>query len=395
MKLTSANARFAPGMLAAPLVIFLFCFFLIPLSSILLKSIETPEVRDALPNLSETLSDWDGQEVPGDDAFKILREDLVAAYADKTLPDAAQRINLRLSGARSLVMKTGRQAKLLEQPTRESFEAIDARWGELETWRVIKSTTPRYSIENLLRIVGFERAHDGNSNLIRNPDSIFVAVLLRTLWIGMVVTLFCLVLGFPMAFAASRLPPKWGTVVLVCVLLPFWMSLLVRTGAWMVLLQREGALNSILVSIGVIDAPVELIFNRIGVYISMVHVLLPFMVLPIYSVMRGIGPERYRAAQSLGATRFRAFISVYIPDTMPGVGAGILLVYILAIGFYITPALIGGSGDQMLSYLISQYANRNANFGLASALALLLIVPVGIVSALVIRFTGFGIRSFQ
>ena len=170
---------------------------------------------------------------------------------------------------------------------------------------------------------------------------------------------------------------------MILVLLPFWTSLLVRTGAWVVLLQREGPVNGLLQALGLTDEPLQLVYNRFGVYVAMTHILLPFMVLPLYSVMRGIPPEYMRAAASLGARPLRAFLRVYLPQTVPGIGAGCLLVFILAIGYYITPALVGGANDQMVSYFVAFFTNQTVNWGMAAALgAVLLIATLVAVRAL-------------
>ena len=177
-----------------------------------------------------------------------------------------------------------------------------------------------------------------------------------------------------------------GRVLFLLVLLPF--SVLVRTAAWVVLLQKEGILNGAMLAVGLISEPKQLIFNRLGVYIAMVHVLLPFLVLPLYSVMKSIPRDHVRAAASLGAGPVSAFATVYFPQTIPGLGAGCLLVFILAIGFYITPALVGGSSDQMISGIISELALGTANWGLASALALLLLCCIAIIYPVFGRYAG-------
>jgi putative spermidine/putrescine transport system permease protein len=160
---------------------------------------------------------------------------------------------------------------------------------------------------------------------------------------------------------------------MILVLLPFWTSLLVRTTAWVVVLQTEGVLNDLLIFLRLIDERVQLIFNRFGVIVAMTHILLPFMILPIFSVMKTISPSYVRAAQSLGATPFTAFWRVYFPQSVPGIGAGGILVFILALGYYITPALVGGPADQMISYFIADHTNRSLNWGLASAMGAILL----------------------
>ena len=171
-------------------------------------------------------------------------------------------------------------------------------------------------------------------------------------------------------------------------LLPFWTSLLVRTVAWVVLLQREGILNSLFLSLGVVTEPVRMIFNRFAVYVAMVHVLLPFMVLPLYAVMKGISPSYLRAASSLGATPLTGFRRVYVPQTLPGVGAGCLMVFIQALGYYITPALVGGADDQMISYFIAFYASKTVNWGMAAALSIILLAATLALYAVYDRMVG-------
>jgi len=392
-KFHSVFRSLAPLFLMAPMIVGLGLFFGVPLGNILVRAVASPEVAIALPETDAALAGWDTRSIPDETVFSALHADLVKSYADKTIADAANRINLQESGMRSLMMKTARRADGMENGSSREFAAIDDRWAELTTWRAIHGVLPRYTPEYLLRVLDMERSFDGTLRMVPKDQRIYLQILARTLWMGAVVTVICLMIGFPMAYTISALPGMWSGLMLIGVLLPFWMSLLVRTGAWVVLLQREGMVNTSLMDLGVIDGPLQLMFNRAGVYVAMVHVLLPFMILPIYSVMKGISNERIRAAQSLGATPLRAFVSVYLPDTLPGVGAGILLVFVLAIGFYITPALIGGSNDQMLSYLIAQLANKNANFGLASALAILLMIPVLGAVALVMRWTRLGMGT--
>jgi len=176
------------------------------------------------------------------------------------------------------------------------------------------------------------------------------------------------------------------------VLVPFWTSLLVRTAAWVALLQKEGVVNDFLIWLGLIEAPVQLIFNRIGVYIAMVHILLPFMILPLYAVMRGVPQEHMRAAASLGAKPVAAFLTVYLPQTVPGLAGGSMLVFIIALGFYLTPSLVGGGSDQMLSYLVAQYGMATANWGMAAALALLLLACVAALYPIYHHFAGRALR---
>jgi putative spermidine/putrescine transport system permease protein len=216
----------------------------------------------------------------------------------------------------------------------------------------------------------------------------FDSVWARTFWISALVTIFCVLLGYPVAYLLANLPLRSSNLLMILVLLPFWTSLLVRTTAWVVVLQTQGVLNDLLIFLNVIDERVQLIFNRFGVLVAMTHILLPFMILPIYSVMKNIPPSYERAARSLGATPWTAFWRVYFPQSVAGIGAGGLLVFILALGYYITPALVGGPTDQMVSYFIADHTNRSLNWGLASALGGFLLAGVLVVYVVYDKIVG-------
>ena len=217
-----------------------------------------------------------------------------------------------------------------------------------------------------------------NYQLIFARESYF-RVILYTVQISTTVTLICLFLSYPVAVVISAARGSWLLLALALVLVPFWTSAVIRTYAWMVLFQRTGVLNSVLISQGYIDSPLRLMNNSIGVHIGMVHVLLPFMILPLMSSLRSINPIYMRAAGVLGASPVKSFFHVYLPLSMPGVSAGCALVFITAIGFYITPALLGGPRNMMVAVLIEQQVSVTANWGVASALAaILLIVTVAL-----------------
>ena len=213
----------------------------------------------------------------------------------------------------------------------------------------------------------------GHIEAMPAEQAVFGKILLRTFNISAVVTVLCLLLAYPLAYWLSTLDARRANLLMILVLVPFWTSILVRVAAWIVLLQREGLVNSALVGMGLIEEPLALLFNRTGVVIAMVHILLPFMILPLYSVMKSVPPTYLRAAISLGSSPLAAFFRVYVPQTWSGVGAGALLVFILSIGYYVTPALLGGADDQMLSYYIAQYTNVEVNWGMACALGAVLL----------------------
>jgi ABC-type spermidine/putrescine transport system permease subunit I len=201
----------------------------------------------------------------------------------------------------------------------------------------------------------------------------YIRVLTNTFWIALLATLACLIVGYPFAYLMTIVPGRVAGLLLIAVLLPFWSSLLVRTFAWQVLLRDTGIINGFLLDLGLISEPLTLIRTTGGVILGMSHILLPFMVLPLYAVMRRIDPEFGRAAANLGASPIAAFLRIFVPLSLPGVLAGCLLVFILALGFYITPALLGGLRDQMISQLIVQQIQQRLDWGFGTAMGVLLV----------------------
>jgi len=216
---------------------------------------------------------------------------------------------------------------------------------------------------------------------------VYLQVLWLTVRISLIVTVVSLVLGYPVAYVLARVDRAKSNLLMILVLVPFWTSILVRTYAWMVLLGQQGIINQLLLSLGVIDEPVRLLNTTFAVYVAMVHVLLPFMILPLYGVMRGIDENLLRAAQSLGARPINAFRQVVLPLSLPGVSAGCLLVFILALGFFITPALVGGPQDLMIAVLVQQQVDL-FNWPLASALAVVLLAAALLIFAIFVRTLG-------
>ncbi len=219
------------------------------------------------------------------------------------------------------------------------------------------------------------------------PVNAYVRVFGITLQIALGVTAATLLLGYPVAYALASLAPTQANLLMILVLVPFWTSILVRSYAWMVLLGQEGLINQLIQTTGVSDGPVKLLNTRFAVYVAMVHILLPFMILPLYAVMRGIDRNFPRAAEGLGARPVTVFRRVFLPLSLPGISAGCLVVFILALGFYITPALLGGQRDVMVSMLIQQQVTQ-LNWGIASALALILLTVALVVYALFTRILG-------
>jgi len=361
--------------LVAPLALFLLVAFLGPLLLFLQRAVDNPEVVGALPRTLAALQAWDGAALPEEPAFAALRDDLAALGPGRESAVLGRRLNYEIPGLRSLVLKTVEALPTLPAgPAREALIGFDARWGEPATWRTIARNDGRLTDFYLLSALDLGRDEHGSIVAAPAEEAIFIPILLRTLWIAGSVTLLCLLLGYPVARLLATLPARTSNLLMIFVLLPFWTSLLVRSAAWIIILGQQGPVNATLQWLGLIEQPLELVFNRFAVYVAMTHVLLPFMVLPLYSVMKGVSPTHMRAATSLGATPLKAFLGVYLPQTMPGIAAGTLLVFILALGYYITPALVGGTGDQMIAYFVAFYTNSTVNWGLASALGGLLLI---------------------
>lgn len=224
------------------------------------------------------------------------------------------------------------------------------------------------------------------ASIVASP--VYMTVLGLTFKTALGVTLLCVVLGVPTAYLLANLTGTWRNVLLVAVALPFLTSILIRTYAWMAILGRQGVVNQLLQAVGLTDAPVRLMHNEVGVYVGMVHVLLPFMILPVYSVMSAIDRRLLRAAESLGASPRRALLTVFLPLALPGIASGALLVFLIAIGFYITPALLGGPRQVMISNLIEVHVVELLNWGFGSALAFVLLAATVLLMALFDRFLG-------
>jgi len=367
--------------LTLPLLIFLLATLLVPIGALLVRAIENPEVAGTLPRTSNELADWDRHTPPPAAAFAAVAADLQALEDGSMAGALARRLNSEVSGGRSLIMGTFRAVRdadawpsgLDAGATRERMLALDDRWDELKYWQAIAKNSSRWTPDYLLASVDLRRSAEGD--VIRMPPDqrVFGRILLRTFEISVVVTLWCLLLAYPLAWWLSTLSARKANLLMILVLVPFWTSVLVRVAAWIVLLQREGLINKSLLSLSIVSEPLTLLFNRTGVIIAMVHILLPFMILPLYSVMKSVPPTYLRAAISLGSPPLAAFFRVYVPQTYPGIGAGGLLVFILCLGYYVTPALLGGADDQMISYYIAQYTNVNINWGMACALGAVLL----------------------
>ncbi len=376
-------------LLVAPATLTLTACLLVPIAQFLFQSVANPEIPDTLPHVVTALQRWDGSGVPPEEAYAAMDADLRQAISAETLGILARRLNFVAAGYRTLITKT---ANLLpEQPAADAkaeLTAIDRRWAGHDIWSVLKSQSGPYTDFYVLAALDLRRGADGGIERVSAGERLFLTLFGRTLSISAAVTALCLLLGYPAAHLLATAHPRRRPFLLVLVLLPFWTPILVRTTAWIVLLQNEGLVNHALRAFGLIAAPLPLYGNRFSVMVAMTQVLLPYMILPLYGAMQKVPPELIRAASSLGANPWRGFRRVYLPQTMPGVVAGSLIVFILALGYYVTPLLVGGPGDQMISYFIASYINLSLNWGLASALGGLLLVLAGVVYAAVNRLGG-------
>ncbi|WP_372072170.1 ABC transporter permease [Tistrella mobilis] len=370
--MSGGGSKGAAALLLAPLLLFLGIFFLWPLATMMSQAVSDPAVLRILPRTAEVAADWDRQSPPTPEMKAAIVEDLTAATDTQAVGDMVRRLNSAQSGFRTLMSKTIRAIEDGDMPA--DLAEVDRRWDQPRYWQAIAGALSPYTDRHLLAAVDLKRDAAGEVVSMADEASANRVIMLRTFWIAALVTIACALIGFPYAMLIATAEGWKRNLLLAAVLLPLWTSLLVRTAAWFVILQEKGLINDLLLGLGIVGTPVPMIFNRLGVVIAMTHVLLPFMVLPIYSVLIAIPRNLVPAAASLGANPLRAFLRVVFPLAFRGLASGALLVFMTAIGYYITPALIGGPGDQMISSVIAFYATGSANWGMAGALGLVLLV---------------------
>jgi len=369
-------------LLVAPLFLFVTITFLIPIFDMLIRSVDNSIAGEQFPNVVVEIRNWDldSTELPDEAIFQALVKDFKVGAKAKTISRLGRRLNYEQSGMSGLFRKTARKVKKLEDPENatETMIAIDKKWGKLETWRVIKRESTKYTSSYYLAAIDAEKLSDGSFAMKSADRQVYAKLFWRTIRLSFTITFLTILLGYPIAYLLSTVKTKTSNMLIILVLLPFWTSLLVRTSSWIALLQKEGVINDMLVGIGLLgdDNRLAMIHNETGTIIAMTHILLPFMVLPLFSVMKTIPPSWVRAARSMGATPFTAFRRVYLPNTIAGIGAGGILVFILAIGYYITPALVGGTKGTLISNFIAYHVSTSLNWGLAAALGTILLLLV-------------------
>ena len=366
-------------LLVAPLFLFILIIYVFPIGEMLFRSIDDRMITKKLPNTFKAMEKWDGKDLPEEPVYAALYEDLSYLKKTKTYGKIIARLNYEKGGFSSLIKKTVRKINKFEEGNyKEQFIEVHKKWGQIEYMGALKSASPNWTYAKYLK--GVDLKFDQKGNIIQQPEDrrIYKILWMRTVNVALWVTIFCFVLAYPIAHLLATLPMKYSNLLMICVLLPFWTSLLVRTSSWMVLLQQQGPINDLIVWIGFAanDNRPELMYNVIGTFVAMTQILLPFMVLPLYSVMKTISPSLMRAGKSLGGTPLVAFYKIYFPLTVPGIGAGCLLVFILSIGYYITPALVGGASGSLISNTIAYHMKSSLDWAFASALGAMLLVGV-------------------
>ena len=392
LKKVERRRRTTAFLLAAPLLFFIVFAYVIPIFQMLGRSIDNVQMNEFLSNTHDVMQEWDGTEMPGEEITSTFFYELQGLVEEKNHGKIATRLNYEKGGFTSLIKKTARKLDDFDENGNflEQFIGTHKKWGDIEYWLALKRGTDAYHYRKYLTTFDYEEKFDGSIERIPEKKRINVTLWIRTIFVAAGVTFCCFLLAYPISHLLSVLPTRYSNLLMICVLLPFWTALLVRTSSWMVLLQKQGVLNDIFVSLGIVadEGRLELMYNMTGTFIAMTQILLPFMVLPLYSVMKTIPPSLMRAATSMGATPFLAFRKIYFPLTYAGISAGSILVFVLSIGYYITPALVGGAKGTLISNRIAYHMQQSLDWSLATAMAAVLLVAVLIVYWLYNKIVG-------
>ena len=382
LRKTERKNKIRAFLLVFPLLLFIIVTFVVPIGDMLVRSVDDSQINQVYSKTFEEYNKWDSQndELPPEAVYEAIFNEI--HYGDKIqVGKSLTRMNYSKSGWKSLIKKTRRAIKKIvksgELPTsyKETMIDIHEGWGDRSFWVSMKQMINERTAIYYWNAI--DRTYDIDGNVIMQDEKrrMYVKTWIRTFKVSVYVTFFCLILGFPVAHLLANLPLKYSNLLMIFVLLPFWTSLLVRTTAWIVMLQQKGVINGVLVWLGIIndDQRIQMVYNMTGTIIAMTQILLPFMILPLYSVMKVIPKSHMRAAQNLGAKPARAFIRVYLPQTVPGMSAGGLLVFVLAIGYFITPELVGGKDGQLIGHWIAYHLKTTLNWGLCAAIGSILL----------------------
>ncbi len=382
LRKTERKNKIRAFLLVFPLLLFIIVTFVVPIGDMLLRSVDDSQINNVYSKTFEEYNKWDSEnnELPPEAVYEAIFNDI--HYGNKVqVGKALTRMNYSKSGWKSLIKKTRRAIKKIvksgELPTsyKETMISIHEGWGDRLFWVSMKQMVNERTAIYYWNAI--DRTYDIDGNVIMQDEKrrMYIKTWIRTFKVSVYVTFFCLLLGFPVAHLLANLPLRYSNLLMIFVLLPFWTSLLVRTTAWIVMLQQKGVINGVLVWLGIIndDQRIQMVYNMTGTIIAMTQILLPFMILPLYSVMKVIPKSHMRAAQNLGAKPVRAFIRVYLPQTVPGMSAGGLLVFVLAIGYFITPELVGGKDGQLIGHWIAYHLKTTLNWGLCAAIGSILL----------------------
>lgn len=383
------RAKIRAFLLVFPLLAFVVVSFIIPIFQMLERSAYNDMFSKNSPALTQWFSDHPQGAAIDESAYVALVTDLRAMQTNKTSGEAGLRVNFAFPGTSSLFKIGAREASKMEAPYMEKMVALNKLWGDPQLWASLRTASRAWSTDFYVVSADMKRSADGGVERVAPEQRIYVYLFVKTLVLSAIITGICLLLAFPISHLLATLPTAKSNLLMIMVLLPFWTSLLVRTTSWIALLQQQGVVNDGLVATGLIGDSnrFAMIYNQTGTIIVMTHILLPFMVLPLYSVMRVIPPSYARAARSLGASSWTTFRRIYLPQTLPGIAAGSLLVFILAVGYYITPALVGGADGQLISNLIAFHMSKS-NWSMAAALSAILLGAVIIFYWLYDRLIG-------
>ena len=382
LKKTERRNKIKAFLLVSPLLLFIIVTFVIPIGDMLTRSIDDSQVNSVYGNTFEEYKKWDKEKdtLPPEAVYKALFEDI--GYGEKIqVGKSLTRMNYSKSGWKSLIRKTRREinkiikSEKFPESYKDTLIEINEGWADPTFWhsmaQMLNENTSIYYWNAI------DRTFDLNGDVIQQEENrrVYIKTWIKTFKVSVLVTFFCIILGFPVAHLLANLPLRYSNLLMIFVLLPFWTSLLVRTTAWIVMLQQNGVINGVLVWIGILsdDGRLQMVYNQTGTLIAMTQILLPFMILPLYSVMKVIPKSHMRAAQNLGAKPAKAFFRVYFPQTIPGMSAGGLLVFVLAIGYFITPELVGGKDGQLIGHWIAYHLKTTLNWGLCSALGAILL----------------------
>ena len=403
-------------------LLFVLLLFVTPIAQLLSRSVDDTSINIVFPQTFAQYEEWEDKSIlPSEEMFAAVVNDIRVTHkmensegkniGKNLLGRSGTRMTYEFSGWRSLLSKTVKEAIKVDKKSKEEIKPYkwdapykekmikkDKRWGKVDFWQSLGAMKDPYTMGYYLNALDLK--YDANKNIIQKAEylKIYKTIWMRTLQVSLMVTIFCLILAYPVSYLLATLPMRTSNLLMICVLMPFWTSLLVRIVAWMIMLQQNGVVNDTLLTVlpcifeGPINLPffgetnidlcfsdedrIPMMYNFTGTIIVMTQVLLPFMILPIYSVMKGVPPSYMKAAQNLGATPTRAFIRVYMPQSVPGVGAGCILVFIVAIGYYITPELVGGKDGIMIGNFVAREMQRTLNWGLAAAMGAILLAAV-------------------